>query len=102
MITKKEVEKIKSRYPSRIPILCTYDYDDKKKQQKFLVPGTNTMGEFMCMVRQRIDLKAKEALFLIIKGKNLPNSMLLSEVIALYAEENGYIHVNVCKENCFG
>jgi hypothetical protein len=104
-IIRKEVEVIKEKYPNYIPIIVRPN-DNKIKllKSKFLVGGDITIGQFLCILRKKMEnLKSSEAIYLFINN-NLPTSTsLLSTVYAERQDKNtGMLYITVCKENTFG
>jgi GABA(A) receptor-associated protein len=67
---KQEAERIRSKYPERVPVICERDPRsdipdiDKKK---YLVPADLTVSQFTFVIRKRIKLPPESAMFLFIK-----------------------------------
>ena len=64
-----EAKRIRDKYKDRIPVICekanrTNVPDIDKK--KYLVPADLTVGQFVYVIRKRIELPADKALFLIV------------------------------------
>lgn len=103
---KAESVRMRSTYPDRIPIVverahqCTLADIDKKK---FLVPGDLTFGQFVYVVRKRLGLTLKDALFLFA-GDTLPaNSNLVSVIYQTNKDkEDGFLYITYASENPFG
>ena len=63
-----ESSKILEKYPDRIPIIIEKDKKSKLKnidKNKYLVPKNMTLGQFIYVIRKRIDLDSSEALFFL-------------------------------------
>lgn len=104
-IIRKEVDMIKQKYPSYIPIIVRVKSDKiKLTKRKFLVGGEITIGQFLCILRKKIqDMKSSEAIFLII------NNILPMQTLSLSAIYNEHVDkdtnmliITLCKENTFG
>lgn len=100
-----EVLKIQERYPDRIPVIVNKNSQstiadiDKKK---YLVPNELTMGQFMYVVRKRIDIAPEQAIYLFVNG-NLPTtSEQMNNIYDKYKSEDGFLYVTYSGENTFG
>ena len=104
-IIKKEVVLIKEKYPHYIPIIVRTK-DDKivLKKRKFLVGGDITVGQFMSILRKKLDnLKASESIFLFINNTIPPASTFLMTMYSSNKDEDtDMLFMTVCKENTFG
>lgn len=101
----KESSRIMNKYPDRIPIIvcradgCQIEMIDK---QKFLVPKDMTIGQFIYIIRKRINLKPDEALFVLVNNTLQPSSVTISEVYETQADKDGFLYVVYSSENTFG
>ena len=118
---KNEIERVRRKYPDKIPVYVNKsnksDINDIKKH-KFLVPDTLTMGEFMIVIRQNIQLKPEQAITLFIQ--TIDNNIIMSptsETIGSVYYKNvlsfqndpkyknnidGYLYLIYSGENTFG
>ena len=100
-----ESSKIIERYPDRIPIIVEKNKKSKIKdidKNKFLVPNDMTMGQFMYVIRKRIKLDSKEALFFFVNNSLCNNTLSLSEVYKTYKDKDGFLYIVYTSENTFG
>tara|TARA_B110001450_G_C17645684_1_gene491126 strand:+ start:1744 stop:2106 length:363 start_codon:yes stop_codon:yes gene_type:complete len=105
---KTESTKILVKYPDKIPIIVekakgsTLDNIDK---HKFLVPHDMTVGQFIYILRKRIELSETEALYIFV-DKTLPmTSQLVAKIYEDYKTKNdfdGFLYIQYCNENTFG
>jgi GABA(A) receptor-associated protein len=104
-IIRKEVEVIKEKYPHYIPIVVRPN-DNKTKllKCKFLVGGDITIGQFLSILRRKMEnLKSSEAIYLFINNSLPPATSFLSTIYAENQDKNtGMLYITVCKENTFG
>jgi GABA(A) receptor-associated protein len=104
-IIKREVCLIKEKYPHYIPIIVRAK-DDKifLKKQKFLVGGDITVGQFMSILRKKLDnLKPQEAVFLFVNNTIPPTSSFLMSIYSTSKDQDtDMLFMTVCKENTFG
>jgi GABA(A) receptor-associated protein len=103
-IIAKEVEIIKDKYPNYVPILVRARGDLKLTKFKYLVGGEITFGQFLFILRKKMNgLRSSEALFLFVDNA-LPVSS--RSLMSMYNEkkdpELNMLIVTVCKENTFG
>ena len=96
----KESERIKVKYPTRMPIIVNDSFlKNKLTKHKYLVPNDLTCGEFMYIIRSRLELNNEEALFMNIQ-KHIPsNSSLMADQ---QVDPDGFMYVDLRLENTFG
>ena len=81
----KKFEKIRTKYPDRIPIIlerasnCQSGIPDIDKH-KFFVPRYITVDQFLYVIRKRIKLDSKVALFIFINNKLPATSSLIGNL----------------------
>jgi GABA(A) receptor-associated protein len=104
---RTESDRVISKYPDRVPIIVkkhdnsmtTPDID----KHKFLVPMDLTMGQFLYVIRKRIQLSAEKGLFLFINGEVASNNELVGMMYQRSVDkEDGFLHVIYSCENVFG
>jgi GABA(A) receptor-associated protein len=103
-IIRKEVDLIREKYPTYIPIVVRSRGDIKLQKNKFLVGGEITLGQFLMILRRKIGvLKQSDAVFLFINNSLPPSSMYLSSIYASQKDiDTNMLFVTVSKENTFG
>lgn len=104
---KKEFEKIKEKYPDRIPIIVEKNRSSKNNlpdidKKKYLVPRDLAFSQFIYVVRKRIKLNADEALYIFINNTLIPGNRTMAEVYNEYAEPCGFLFANYSAESTFG
>jgi GABA(A) receptor-associated protein len=102
----EEASRIRAKYPDRVPVIVekvgeNFPQLDKKK---FLVPDGLTIGQFLHVVRKRIDLGPEKALFLSVNGCMPSSSSTMKEVYNTNKEKDmfAYLLVSLHSENTFG
>ncbi|AAZ12396.1 ATG12/APG12, putative [Trypanosoma equiperdum] len=117
----KETESARLRYPKHIPILCEPTsaasastprdvrlFSTRQQVQreldcnKFLLPETATVMEFMMALRQRLLLEEGQAVFVFIGNELPPNSACLGDIYARAKDPDGFLYVSYGVENTFG
>jgi len=104
----EESQKILEKYEDKIPVIVEKHPGATVKdidKHKFLVPHEMTVAQFIYVIRKRIELTDKEALFIFV-DKTLP--MTSQTVQSLYDDYkskkdfDGFLYVTYCNENTFG
>ena len=100
-----ECLRIRSKHPDRIPIIvckadsCELDEIDK---QKFLVPKDMSLGQFVYIIRKRIQLDKNQALFILINNKLVPADKILQTIYEKNKDPDGFLYIVYTTENTFG
>lgn len=103
----KESNRILTKYPDRIPIICEKNVNASKdcpiiEKNKYLLSKDITVGQFMYIIRKRLNIPANKALFLFI-GNIIPSST--NHIISLYnsyKDIDNFLYINYSFENTFG
>ena len=103
---KKEAGRIKEKYSDKIPIIVEKSIKsdianiDKKK---YLVPNDITVGQFVYIIRKRIELSPEKAVFIFLNNNTIPpTSALLSDLFKKYVDDDGFLYLTYAGENTFG
>ncbi|KAJ1675631.1 ubiquitin-like protein atg8 [Spiromyces aspiralis] len=102
---KAEAERIRKKYPDRIPVICEkveksdIPNIDKKK---YLVPADLTVGQFVYVIRRRIKLNPEKAIFIFVREVLPPTAALMSSIYDEYKDEDGFLYITYSGENTFG
>jgi len=72
------------------------------ERHKFLVPNNLTVGQFIYIIRSRIECNSSQAIFLFINGKIPPTSRRLIDICEENKEEDGFLYITYTGENTFG
>jgi GABA(A) receptor-associated protein len=96
---------IRKKYPTRFPVIV--EKDDKTDvpdidKKKYLVPSDLTVGQFMYVIRKRINLEPEKALFLFINNTLPPIAAMISQIYEQHKNEDGFLYVLYSGENTFG
>lgn len=102
---KIEAQKIRTKYPERVPVIVEKVVNSDIKQidkRKYLVPNEITVAQFMWIIRKRIDMPAEKAIFLFV-NKVIPSAA--KSMGELYEEQkdlDGFLYIQYSGENTFG
>lgn len=105
---KVESERIKEKYPDRIPIICEKSSKNGGSllpdldKTKYLVPHDLTIGQFMYVIRKRLKLNASEALYLFANGHIMTCSNTVGVAYDNYRDQDGFLYLKYSKESTFG
>jgi GABA(A) receptor-associated protein len=97
--------RILQKYPSRIPIICEKNKKCKLPdldKKKYLLEPTITIGQFIFIIRKRLQINEYDALFISINGNIPPTSAMISNCYAKYKEADGFMYIKYTSENTFG
>ncbi|KZV94091.1 light chain 3 [Exidia glandulosa HHB12029] len=102
---KGEAERIRQKYPDRIPVIC--EKADKTDiptidKKKYLVPSDLTVGQFVYVIRKRIKLAPEKAIFIFVDEVLPPTAALMSAIYEEHKDEDGFLYVTYSGENTFG
>jgi GABA(A) receptor-associated protein len=103
---KQEASKIKEKFPDRIPVILersekslTIENIDKKK---YLVPCDLSIGQFLFVVRKRLNMPQEQAIFLFVSGTIPPSSALVADIYEDHCDQDGFLYLQYSGENTFG
>lgn len=101
-----ESQRVLYKYPERVPIIC-----EKYKQsthipeidkKKYLVPVDLTFGQFIYVIRRRLNLSSEKAIFLFVNGNIPASSSLIYHHYSSCKDRDGFLYVTYSSENVFG
>ena len=105
-LRKEQSARIKAKYPNRIPVIVEKYMNSTSApdidKNKFLVPGDVTVGSFIHIIRSRMKLSEKAALFLFCKNNIPPTCELMSIIYDTHKDEDGFLYMCYTTENTFG
>ena len=105
---KKESERIITKYPDRIPLICERIIGSKDSdipiidKIKYLVPINLTMGQFIYVIRSRMKLRSEKAIFLFVSGSIPSGTMDINSLYEKYKDKDGFLYLQYSGENTFG
>jgi GABA(A) receptor-associated protein len=101
-----ESQKIREKYPDRIPIICEKAPNSKLKEvdkTKYLVPYDLTAANFSFIIRKRLELSKEAALFLLVAGKySITGDTSISEIYEKHKDEDGFLYIAYTSELTWG
>jgi len=102
----EEANRIRTKYPNRIPVICQRLSTNipKSNKKKYLVPGDLTLGQFLYVIRRRIMLSSEMGIYLFVGENNslLNNTSIINDIYDRYHDKDGFLYINYSGENTFG
>jgi GABA(A) receptor-associated protein len=102
---KSEAARIRAKYSNLVPVIVESSPKSdiaKLDKHKFLVPAELTVGQFLFVIRKRIQLAPQQALFIFINNTIPPSSELMSKIYNEYKDEDEFLYVMYSGETTFG
>jgi len=67
-----------------------------------LVPADLTVGQFVYVIRKRIQLEPEKAIFVFVNDTLPPTAALMSQIYKEQAAEDGFLYCTYSGESTFG
>lgn len=102
----RESARILKKYPGRIPVII--DKSERSSslpdidRNKFLISQDMTIGQFQFILRRRIKLQPKEALYIFTRDSIPRVNDTVAEVYQRERDEDGFLYLTYSGENTFG
>lgn len=100
-----ELDQVLLKYPDRVPVLVEKspksDVPDIDRH-KYLVPTDLTLGQFVYIIRKRINLDSQKAIFVFVNNVIPPVSSLMGTIYQEYKDDDLYLRMTYSGENTFG
>ena len=99
---KEESLKILRKHQRRIPIIVKTGPGMILDKYKYIAPKELTMGQFIYVLRKRMQLPPEKAIFIFIDGTLPLTSAFIESIYNKHMEEDGFLYFHLCGENTFG
>ncbi len=103
---KQENIRIVNKFPDRLPLIIQRSIRsnniDKIDKRKYLISYNLSLGQIIYLIRKRIKLDPKHALFLFINNKLFPTSSLIYDIYINNKDEDGFLYIYYSGEETFG
>ena len=100
----KEFNRIKEKYPTRLPIIIEKGDSEKIeiKRNKYLVPYDIIIGNVLNVIRKNLSIDSEKALFLLIDDSMVSVSSMVSQIYENKKSDDGFLYINYYTEKTFG
>uniref|UniRef100_A0A803JP89 Microtubule associated protein 1 light chain 3 gamma n=1 Tax=Xenopus tropicalis TaxID=8364 RepID=A0A803JP89_XENTR len=109
---KEEVIGIKAKFPTKIPQFLFQVIVERYRREKylplldktkFLVPKDLSMMQFINIIRNRMNLSATQAFYLLVNNKSLASmSLTMAELYRDHKDEDGFLYMTYASQEMFG
>eukprot|EP00092_Neocalanus_flemingeri_P102896 GFUD01131625.1.p1 GENE.GFUD01131625.1~~GFUD01131625.1.p1 ORF type:complete len:144 (-),score=48.16 GFUD01131625.1:89-520(-) len=104
---KADVEAIKHKFPTKVPIIVERYKSEKSlpmiDKVKFLVPKELTMAQLATIVRNRLSLGSTETFFLFTSSGSMPAlSISVSDLHRQSKDQDGFLYLTYTSQEVFG
>lgn len=101
----RESERIRKKYPERIPVIV--EKMEKSEiaeidKSKYLVPQDLTIGQFIFVLRKRLQIPPDKAIFIFIHSSIPCATSSLGQVYKENKDPDGFLYVEYSGESTFG
>jgi len=95
-----------NRHTDRIPVIIENTNCVKLENYKYLLPKSIKFSDFYNIVKTKIKLDRKQAIFMFVKNENdyvlIPLSETIEFIYNTYKNEDGFLYIKFGIENTFG
>ncbi|XP_048885175.1 microtubule-associated proteins 1A/1B light chain 3C [Brienomyrus brachyistius] len=104
---KDEVCSIRSKFPNKLPVIVERYVREKHlpllDKTKFLVPFELTMGQFLSLLRSKVDLGPTQTLYLMVSDHSMScMSASMGEIYTQYRDPDGFLYLTYASQDMFG
>ncbi|TNN49776.1 Microtubule-associated proteins 1A/1B light chain 3C [Liparis tanakae] len=104
---KDEVCTIRTKFPNKLPVIVERYVREKTlpllDKTKFLVPFELTLGQFLCLLRNKFSLESTQALFLLVAERSMScMSSSMGEVYSHHSDTDGFLYITYASQEVFG
>ena len=95
---------LKNKYPDRIPVILKkgnkilQDID----KNKYLMPKNLTVSNLVYLIRNKIKIDDKQAIFLFVNNTLVPMNTTINELYNEHHSEDKFLYIVYSLENTFG
>ncbi|KPP78427.1 microtubule-associated proteins 1A/1B light chain 3C-like [Scleropages formosus] len=104
---RHEVCSIRSKFPNKLPVIVERCVREKHlpllDKSKFLVPFELTMGQFLSLLRSKIDLSPTQTLYLLVSERSMScMSASMGEIYSQHSDPDGFLYMTYASQDVFG
>jgi GABA(A) receptor-associated protein len=101
----QESQKVLYNYPDKVPVICEKDRRLQNcgiKKRKYLVSRDLTIGQFIFIIRNNVQMRHDMGLFLFTNGIIPSSSDTIEYIYNKFKDNDGFLYINYAFENTFG
>ena len=106
----KNISELLKKYPDHVPVIINRNPADKIlrdiDKEKYLIPKNLKVSEIYLIIRKKITLDSKHAIFIFVKNHLgdvlVPIGSNIREIYDLYKNDDGILYIVYTTENTFG
>ena len=99
-------EALAFKYPDRVPVIIKKNITNKILQdidKKYLIPKNLTISYVMYIIRKKINMDEKQALFLFVNNTLVPLNTTVGELYNTHkSTDDSFLYIYYTTENTFG
>lgn len=95
-------DKILLKYKERVPIIADCKAGISIDKNKYIVPRDLTIGQFLYILKKRINIEPTQSIFLICNNILLINTETIASIYNKFKDEDGFLYICISLENTFG
>lgn len=102
-----EATRVLRKYPDRVPIIVEKNVSAPKdcpniNKIKYLVDRDLIFGQFLYIIRKRLNLPPEKCIFLFIGNTIPPSTFCIGDIYDLYSSSDKFLYITYTFENVFG
>ena len=87
---------------NRVPIIIDGKNELNILKNKYIAPKNLTMGQFLFILKTKINAKPTDSIFILCNNKLVNNTDIIGDIYEKNKEEDGFLYMYVTIENTFG
>ena len=102
---RRNAQAVLKKYPDRVPIICerANRYAPKLDRNKYLVPKDISMGDFMFIIRKRMNLSPEKSIYMFVGSESLaPVSHTMGMIYDNHKDNDQFLYIRYSSESTFG
>ena len=103
---RAEYERVTMEHPKKLPIICEKAPNSKINnidKTKYLVDASLSLPQFIALIKKKLNIDEKDALFLAANGKRtLPINETLGNIYQKYKDKDGFLYIAYAAEQVWG
>ena len=98
----KETTHLLKKYPDKFPVILENNVKFHLERNKFLCPRDINVGQFILIIRNRINLNPSQSIYIFHDNKTFKNNTLLLDIYNQYCDTDKFLKLNYELESVFG